>query len=101
MGLSLGLTLALGSGLFGGPAAAEFVRTPKTGGQRLPATASGYRPPRDRLADLEVLLGVGYLLLAGLALLRRDLTTAIGLGLGVASGLLWVGLSSARRSSRL
>ena len=104
LGLSIGLSAALVRGLFGGRAAAEFVRTPKTGGKTTPAQRSiGYQPRRDRLARLEVALGLLYLLLAGLALGRSEVKTALGLGLLCAGGLLWVGLStiSAWRSPRL
>jgi len=97
LGLSIGLSAALVRGLFGGRAAAEFVRTPKTGGKATPAQPSaGYQPRRDRLARLEVALGLLYLLLAGLALGRSEVKTALGLGLLCAGGLLWVGLSTIR-----
>lgn len=98
MGLAVGLTAALGRGLLGSRAAAEFVRTPKTGGQ---ADARRYQPSRDQLARLEVLLGLGYAALAGLAVFRGELWTALGLGGLVAGGLLWVGLGSAWQEPRL
>jgi len=123
MGLSVSLTVALWRGVLGGRAAAEFVRTPKTGGglpaeppadppahpsappasagpgSRLgdkPARARAYRPVRDTLARVEVVLGLAYLGLAAVALLRGQVLAALGLGILVAAGLLWVGLGSLR-----
>jgi hypothetical protein len=106
MGLSVSLSVALWRGVLGGRAAAEFVRTPKTGGlpgeslapvpgaARPPARA--YRPVRDRLARVEVLLGFCYVGLATVALVRGQVLAALGLSVLVAAGLLWVGLGSLR-----
>jgi cellulose synthase/poly-beta-1,6-N-acetylglucosamine synthase-like glycosyltransferase len=102
MGLSLALTSALLRGALGGRAAAEFVRTPKTGGGAArPATvpaprAALYRPVRDRLARFEVVLGALYLVLAAAAVWRGQYVAALGLGVLVAGGLLWVGGGSLR-----
>ena len=116
MGLSVSLTVALWRGVFGGRAAAEFVRTPKTGvgppGAAAGVPASGlpeapaaaasirparaYRPVRDTLARVEVVLGLAYVGLATVALLRGQVLAALGLGALVAAGLLWVGLGSLR-----
>jgi cellulose synthase/poly-beta-1,6-N-acetylglucosamine synthase-like glycosyltransferase len=112
MGLSLALTSALARGVLGGRAAAEFVRTPKTGqgtaaaptatmttAATAPTTAARvrlYRPVRDRLARLEVVLGALYLALAALAVWRGQYIAALGLGVLVAGGLLWVGGGSLR-----
>lgn len=102
MGLSLALTSALLRGALGGRAAAEFVRTPKTGGSianpsPLPAPrAALYRPVRDRLARFEVVLGALYLLLAAAAVWRGQYIAALGLGVLIAGGLLWVGGGSLR-----
>jgi hypothetical protein len=103
MGLSVGLSAALWRGVLGGRAAAEFVRTPKTGGQSQPAESAGslarppaYRPVRDRLARLEVVLGLAYAGLAAVALWRGQVLAALGLGALVGAGLLWVGLGSLR-----
>jgi hypothetical protein len=94
MGLSLSLSVALLRGVLGSRAAAEFVRTPKTGGAQAPVAA--YRPVRDALARLEVALGLLYLGLSTVALWRGQVLAALGLGALVASGLLWVGLGSLR-----
>lgn len=97
MGLSLALTSALLRGALGGRAAAEFVRTPKTGGAATGNSGTRrYRPVRDRLARLEVVLGVLYLGLGAVALFRGQVTAALGLGILVAGGLLWVGAGSLR-----
>lgn len=96
MGLSLGLSAALLSGLFFGRGEAEFVRTPKTGGQTVEESSKKplYKPRRDRLARLEAGLGLVYAILSSLALYRSDFRLALGLGLVVAGGLLWVGLGT-------
>ena len=112
MGLSVSLTVALWRGVLGGRAAAEFVRTPKTGGLARPSSPSpaeltiggpvprepvrAYRPVRDTLARVEVLLGVTYVGLATVALWRGQVVEALGLSALVAAGLLWVGLGSLR-----
>lgn len=116
MGLSVSLTVALWRGVLGGRAAAEFVRTPKTGSlpsgspsqspAQLASAGSGarlvgkparaYRPVRDTLARVEVVLGLAYVGLAAVALLRGQVLAALGLGALVATGLLWVGLGSLR-----
>jgi len=98
MGLAVGLTAALVRGLFSSRAGAEFIRTPKTGGK---SSAASYRPAADRLARLEVILGLGYVGLAGLAVSRGELWAALGLGGLVAAGLLWVGVGSTWRTARL
>lgn len=108
IGLSLGLSVALLRGLFGGQRGAEFVRTPKTG--KLPETVAhapqlrlapvpvarerAYKPRRDALARLELMLGAGYAVLAAIALFRGQLAPALGLGLLCGGGLLWVGATS-------
>lgn len=103
MGLSVSLTVALWRGVAGGRAA-EFVRTPKTGGVS-PSRADAakgdpptrlYRPVRDALARFEVVLGIAYAVLAAVALWRGQVVAALGLGALVATGLLWVGLGSLR-----
>lgn len=96
MGLSLGLSAALLSGLLFGRGEAEFVRTPKTGGQPVAKSSEKplYKPRRDRLARLETLLGFLYAVLSSLALYRSDFRLGLGLGLVVAVGLLWVGLGT-------
>lgn len=114
MGLALALTASLVRGVLGGRAAAEFVRTPKTGqyGQngktgepgktQQPVAAvgaarpAGYRPVRDRLARVEVALGLLYVGLAAAALWQGRYLAAAGLGILVAGGLLWVGAGSLR-----
>ncbi len=103
MGLSVSLTVALWRGIAGGRAA-EFVRTPKTGGvspSRAAAASDAapprlYRPVRDALARFEVVLGLAYAVLAAVALGRGQVMAALGLGALVATGLLWVGLGSLR-----
>ncbi len=96
VGLSIGLSMALLSGLLGSRSAAEFVRTPKLGDSPRTAQpqAMHYAPRRDRLARLEVMLGLLYAALAGWAFGRSEVTTGLGLGLLIAGGLLWVGLST-------
>jgi cellulose synthase/poly-beta-1,6-N-acetylglucosamine synthase-like glycosyltransferase len=112
MGLALALTSALVRGVLGGRAAAEFVRTPKTGktGETTksraaadtpvaavaPKRPAGYRPVRDRLARIEVALGLLYVILAAVALWQGRYLAAAGLGILVAGGLLWVGAGSLR-----
>ncbi|MFO0575598.1 MAG: glycosyltransferase [Polyangia bacterium] len=117
MGLALALTASLVRGVLGGRAAAEFVRTPKTGqtghagqsaaagrpsGAAKPVAAAalarpaGYRPVRDRLARVEVALGLLYVGLGAAALWQGRYLAAAGLGILVAGGLLWVGAGSLR-----
>jgi hypothetical protein len=95
MGLSVSLSAALWRGVLGSRAGAEFVRTPKTGGQN-PVGAPTYRPVHDRLARVEVVLGLAYAALSAVALWRGQLLVALGLGALVGVGLLWVGLGSLR-----
>lgn len=110
MGLSVSLTVALWRGIWAGRTAAEFVRTPKTGDQP-PAPSpdalaaltptprarpAGYRPVRDALAQLELGLGVIYLVLCALLIKKGLILSALGLGGLVGAGLLWVGLGSLR-----
>ena len=51
----------------------------------------------DRLARLEVIIGVAYLGLAGLLLVRGEVLTALGFAVLIGSGLLWVGGGSLRK----
>ena len=94
MGLCLSLTIELLRGVLSSRTGAEFVRTPKTGGQKQPAVQ--YRPVLDRLARIEVLVGVAYLVMATLLVLRGDYLTAAGFGGLIGAGLLWVGGGSLR-----
>ena len=89
LGLSLALTAALLRGLrSSGPG--EFVRTPKRGD----AVERGYRPTRDRLALVEVLVGLDYLALGALAAERGQWAVAAAfIGL-FAFAWLWVGVGS-------
>lgn len=106
MGLSISLTVALWRGVAAGRGrAAEFVRTPKTGGVDparadapggAAATTRHYRPVRDTLARVEVVLGSAYAALAAVALWRGQVAAALGLGALVGAGLLWVGIGSLR-----
>jgi cellulose synthase/poly-beta-1,6-N-acetylglucosamine synthase-like glycosyltransferase len=95
MGLCVALTVELLRGVLTSRQVAEFVRTPKTGGQK--QKSGQYRPVFDRLARLEVILGVAYLGLAGLLLVRGEVLTALGFGVLIGSGLLWVGGGSLRK----
>ena len=60
MGLSVSLTVALWRGVLGGRAAAEFVRTPKTGGlpQEPPSQPPAQPPAQPTSADPRARLGV-------------------------------------------
>jgi hypothetical protein len=88
MALSLGLcpslALALWRGLRG--RAGEFVRTPKSGTHE--------RAPVDRLAWLESAIGVIYVGLAILLVLRGERLSAIAFAGWFGAGYLWVGLGS-------
>ncbi len=93
--LSVGLSLALTAAYLGGLSgrAGTFVRTAKSGN----AGAGDYRPPLDPLAFVETAVGVAYLAVAGLALVRGSwLAGAASLG-WMAGGFLWVGIGSLRR----
>lgn len=94
MGLCVSLTSELVRGALSSRNAAEFVRTPKTGGQK--QLQGQYRPVFDRLARIEVLLGLLYVAMAIVLLKRGDYLTALGFAGLVAPGLLWVGGSSLR-----
>ncbi len=89
LGLSIALTLALLRGVFS-TGAAEFVRTPKTAG----SLAATYRPPRQILSMLEVLLGLGYLALGVRAVQWQAWPTAAADLLLFTPGFLWVGAAS-------
>ena len=94
MGLCVSLTVELLRGVLSSRQGAEFVRTPKTGGQKQPAVQ--YRPVFDRLARIEVLVGVAYLVMAAVLIGRGDYLTAVGFGGLIGVGLLWVGGGSLR-----
>lgn len=96
MGLCVSLSVELLRGVLSSRQGAEFVRTPKTGGQK--DAARQYRPVFDRLSQLEVLVGGSYLALAGWLFLRGDYLTALGFGFLIGAGLLWVGGGSWRIS---
>ncbi|HNI58671.1 MAG TPA: glycosyltransferase family 2 protein [Pseudomonadota bacterium] len=96
MGLCVSLTVELLRGVLSSRTGAEFVRTPKTGGQKEPAKQ--YRPVFDRLARIEVGIGGAYLALSFWLFWRGDYLTALGFGLLIGAGLLWVGGGSWRIS---
>jgi hypothetical protein len=96
MGLCVSLSLELLRGVWSSRAGAEFVRTPKTGGSK--QKTQQYRPVFDRVAWLEVLLGLLYVGLTVALLRRGDWLTALGFATLIASGLLWVGGGSLRIS---
>ena len=76
MGLCVSLTSELLRGALSSRHAAEFVRTPKTGGQKQAMVQ--YRPVFDRLARVEVFIGLAYAVIAILLLRRGDYLTAPG-----------------------
>jgi hypothetical protein len=88
MALSLGLcpslALALGRGLWGAPG--EFVRTPKSGTRE--------RAAADPLAYGEAVIGVIYVGLAILLVLRGEGWSALAFAGWFGAGYLWVGLGS-------
>jgi cellulose synthase/poly-beta-1,6-N-acetylglucosamine synthase-like glycosyltransferase len=94
MGLCVSLTSELLRGALSSRHAAEFVRTPKTGGQK--QAMGQYRPVFDRLARVEVFIGLAYAVMAILLLRRGDYLTALGFAGLIAPGLLWVGGGSLR-----
>lgn len=107
MGLALPLSAALLRGLLQAPEQSVFQRTPKAGDPTSSPPAAGVTPSppvpanRARLAwgpILEAALGIVYLGLAAVAVLRAQLQTALALALCVALGLLWVGIGSLRRA---
>ena len=75
---------------------AEFVRTPKTGGQK--ELANSTDPCLIGLARIEVGIGGAYLALSFWLFWRGDYLTALGFGLLIGAGLLWVGGGSWRIS---
>ena len=94
MGLCMSLSVELLRGVLSSRTGAEFVRTPKTGGQK--QVTVQYRPVFDRLARIEVFVGFMYLLMAALLIRRGDYLTAMGFAGLIGSGLLWVGGGSLR-----
>jgi hypothetical protein len=83
IGLCIRLSIALFAGLFAG--AGEFIRTPKGG---------AYRARRDLGAVIEIVLGLGYLALAGLSAMAGEYLLAASLVVFFGFGLSWVGLGS-------
>jgi cellulose synthase/poly-beta-1,6-N-acetylglucosamine synthase-like glycosyltransferase len=88
--LSLGLVPTLTAAVLGGLFSRRrvgFVRTPKHGGMRQWRYRAHFQP----LAIGEIALGLCDVALGARALVQGDITTALGLGLLVGGGLLYVG----------
>jgi cellulose synthase/poly-beta-1,6-N-acetylglucosamine synthase-like glycosyltransferase len=92
LALSLGLSLCLAVALLRGLAGQkrEFLRTPKRGD----GAKAIEQAPLDRLAYVEVAIGIVYVGLAVVSLMMGAWTTALVLGGLFAAGYLWVGLGS-------
>lgn len=106
VGLSLPLSVSLLSGLFASAAQSEFKRTPKQGDGQVAAPIGASSPSARRVGRerhpwlapaFEVLCGLSYLGLAGLALTRAQVQLGLALAGCVGCGLLWVGLGRLRR----